>query len=112
MRVSRAKTTRTTSDDRSSNKVVALPVKGDGAPPDVTDGTEWSLAKALMHAQDAGAYASWIKGLERHARSGHVLTLRAPSRFHAAYVQSHLERRLLRLCQDVDSSVTELRIIV
>lgn len=97
--------------DQSDTTVVPLPVKTRVAAPDLTDGTEWDLVKGLMHAQDQGLYASWISGLKRAGRTGGVLTLQAPSRFHATYVQSHLERRLLRLCQDVDGDVTELRII-
>lgn len=91
--------------------VVPLPVRGDVPAPDVSGGTEWALARAVLHAEDAGTYASWIAALERVERAGGRLTLRAPSRFHAAYVQTHLERRLLTACRDVDSDVSELRIV-
>lgn len=97
--------------DAVDTTVVPMPVKGTVVAPDVSDGTEWALAKGLMHTQDAGLYASWISGLERAGRVGGVLTVKAPSRFHAAYVQSHLEARLLRVCQDVDSDVSEIRIV-
>ncbi|MEL6808946.1 MAG: hypothetical protein AAFO97_14315 [Pseudomonadota bacterium] len=92
-------------------KVVPLPVKGNVAPPDVGCGTEWALAQASLHSEDAGLYASWIAGLNRVERAGGRLTLRAPSRFHGAYVQTHLERRILLACRDVDSDVTEIRIV-
>lgn len=92
-------------------KVVPLPLKGTVTPPDVASGTEWSLAQAVLHREDAGLYASWIAGLDRVERAGGQLTLRAPSRFHGAYVQTHLERRILQTCQDVDSDVTEVRIV-
>ena len=39
------------------------------------------------------------------------LTLRAPSRFHAAYVQTHLEAVLLRACRDVDAEVSTIEIV-
>ena len=91
--------------------VVPLPVRGDVPAPDVSGGTEWALARAVLHAEDPGTYASWIAALERAERAGGRLTLRAPSRFHAAYVQTHLERRLLKACRDVDSDVSELRIV-
>ncbi|WP_298975321.1 hypothetical protein [uncultured Roseobacter sp.] len=91
--------------------VVPLPVRGTVAAPDVSTGTEWALAQALLHAEDAGTYASWIAALERVERAGGRLTLRAPSRFHAGYVQSHLERRVLAACQDVDADVAEVRIV-
>ncbi|MGZ2259799.1 DnaA N-terminal domain-containing protein [Roseobacter sp. A03A-229] len=91
--------------------VVPLPVPGAVSPPDVSSGAEWALAQALLHAEDPGTYASWIAALARAERAGGRLTLRAPSRFHAAYVQTHLAARLLTACQDVDGEVSELRIV-
>ena len=98
--------------EEEAPKVVPLPVKGAVVAPDVSGGTEWSLAQAILHAEDAGLYASWIAGLERVERAGGRLTLRAPSRFHGAYVQTHLERRVLAACREVDGDVTEVRVIV
>lgn len=92
-------------------KVVPMPVKGDVRPPDVSSGSEWALAKAVLHASDAGLYASWVSGLERVERAGGRLTLRAPSRFHGCYVQTHLERQILAALQDVDTDVSEVRVI-
>lgn len=94
-----------------SETVVPFPVKGDVPAPDLSSGTEWSLAQALIHQEDPGTYAAWIRGLQRAERKGAQLTLRAPSRFHASYVQTHLERRLLTACQAVDGGVTDLRIV-
>lgn len=91
--------------------VVPLPVKGDVPAPDVTSGTEWSLAQAVLHAEDGGSYASWLAALERVERAGGRITLRAPSRFHAAYVQSHLAARILAALREVDAEVGELRVI-
>ncbi|WP_300038278.1 hypothetical protein [uncultured Roseobacter sp.] len=91
--------------------VVPLPVRGTVPAPQVSDGTEWALAQAVLHAGDPGTYASWLAALERTERAGGRLTLRAPSRFHAAYVQTHLERRVLAACRDVDADVSEIRII-
>ena len=70
------------------------------------------MAKAVLHGEDPGLYASWIAALDRAERAGGRLTLRAPSRFHGAYVQAHLERKILLACREVDSEVTELRITV
>lgn len=82
---------------------------GQGAPaPDTSDGSEWSLAKAVLHREDGASYASWIATLERSARAGGRLTLRAPSRFHANYVMSHLRQKLLLACRDVDSDITDV----
>ncbi|TMM50563.1 hypothetical protein [Sulfitobacter sabulilitoris] len=95
----------------TSQTVVPLPVRGVVAAPDVSDGTEWALARALLHSEDAGVYASWIAALDRAERAGGRLTLRAPSRFHARYVQTHLDRRVLAACRDVDETVSEIRVI-
>jgi len=58
-------------------QVVPLPVKGDVPPPDLTSGTEWVLAQALLHAQDAGSYtrrdAIFCLGAYRTERSEAVL---------------------------------------
>ena len=94
-----------------SPTVVPLPVKGQVAPPDVSSGTEWALAQALLHAEDAATYATWISALMRAERAGGRVTLRAPSRFHAAYVQTHLERRVLAALKEVDAEVAEVRVI-
>ena len=94
-----------------TDRVVPLPVNGDVPAPDVSAGTEWALAQALLHGQDAGTYGAWLRALERCERAGGRLTLRAPSRFHAAYVQTHLAGAVLAACQAVDDDVSEVRII-
>ena len=89
-------------------RVVPLPVRGTVPAPDVGEGTEWALARAVLHAQDAGVYGSWLAALSREGRAGGRLTLRAPSRFHGAYVQSHLVPRLLEAVRAVDGDVAEV----
>jgi hypothetical protein len=56
------------------NKVVPLPVKGAVQPPDVSCGSEWALAKAILHQEDEASYASWIQALIRLERAGGRLT--------------------------------------
>ncbi len=91
--------------------VVALRPSGEVAAPDVSSGTEWALAQAVLHAKDPAAFGAWIAALKRGERAGGRLTLKAPSRFHAAYVQTHLTARLLAACRDVDETIAEIRII-
>jgi len=81
------------------------------AAPNVQDGTEWSLAQAVLYQEDQGTYAAWFKGLRRVARQGPQLTLSAPSRFHASYVLSHLMPRLSAALSAVDDAVTDIRVI-
>ncbi|WP_226781251.1 hypothetical protein [Oceaniglobus trochenteri] len=92
------------------SSVVPMPVRGAVTAPDVSDGTEWTLAQAVLHAEDAGLYGSWLRALVREGRAGGRLSLRAPSRFHAAYVQTHLRNRILAACQTVDSDVSDVTI--
>ena len=92
-------------------KVVPLPVQGTVPAPDVGQGTEWAMAQAVLHAEDPGSYASWMAALERVERAGGRLTLRAPSRFHAAYVQTHLTARVLAALREIGSDVVELRVL-
>ena len=92
-------------------EILPMPVRGEVPPPDLSPGTEWALAQALLHQENPGQFAAWIRGLDRAGRMGGRLTLAAPSRFHAAYVQTHLEPRILAALRSVDEDVTELRIV-
>ena len=92
-------------------KVVPLHVAGSITAPDVSSGTEWAFAPALLHAEAPAVYGAWLGALERAERAGGRISLRAPSRFHAAYVQTHLTARVLAACRDVDAKVSEVRII-
>lgn len=92
-------------------KVVALNTVTNVPAPDPGQGNEWALARTILHAEDPGSYASWLAALERCERAGGRVTLKAPSRFHAAYVQTHLQGRILAAMHDVDSGVVEIRII-
>jgi hypothetical protein len=88
-----------------STNIVPLQVKGTAPMPDGDDASEWGLARHALRAQDAGTYAAWIHALKRDGRAGGCLVLKAPSRFHASYVQTHLVGRLLAACRDVDPAV-------
>ena len=98
-------------DQSPANNVVPLRPNAPVPPPDVTAGDEWALGAALLHQQDPATYAAWIKALQREGRAGGQLTLRAPSRFHAAYVETHLKPRLLAACRAVDEAVEEILLV-
>jgi hypothetical protein len=91
--------------------IVPFPVKGNVAPPDVTDATEWGLAQAILFQQDVGRYGAWLQTLQRLSRAGGRLTLKAPSRFHAVYVQTHLEGAVLNACRAVDDTVSSVEFV-
>ncbi len=90
------------------SSVVPFRASGDAPPPDVSAGTEWVLAQAVLHRENPAVYGAWVRALDRVERAGGRLTLRAPSRFHAAYVQTHLSGQILAACQSVDGDVSDL----
>jgi hypothetical protein len=91
-----------------TERVVPMPSRGNIPVPDVSDGLEWSLAQALLHSEDPNTYGSWLRALARVERAGGRLTLKAPTRFHGVYVQTHFLGRVLKACQAVDGDVTEV----
>ena len=91
-----------------SERIVPMPSRGDIPAPDISDGLEWSLALALLHAEDPNTYGSWLRALSRVDRAGGRLTLKAPTRFHGVYVQTHFLSRIVTACQAVDGDVTEV----
>lgn len=92
--------------------IVPLPVKGRVDPPTLTDDTEWTLAQAILHAEDEATYGAWLRHLKRRERQGARLVLAAPSRFHAAYVETHLKARVLAACRAVDDGVGEVALVL
>ncbi len=99
-------------EEAPPSSVVPFPMKGAVPAPKLDDTTEWGVARALLHAQDAGQFGAWVEALTRIDRIGGRLVLKAPSRFHAAYVQTHLQANLLRAVQEVDEAVGSIELIV
>lgn len=98
-------------DGTDSDTVVPLAPRGPVPEPDLSGGHEWSLAAGVLHAEDPAAYGAWVHALRRVGRAGGALTLRAPSRFHAAYIETHLKDRLLRTLRSIDSEIDEIRLV-
>lgn len=64
-------------------------------------GGPWGRAQARLAAEDRALFDAWFSGLADAGVMGDCLTLVAPTRFHANYVQTHLIERLrvaLRRC--------------
>lgn len=93
------------------SNIVPLPARPVGDAPDISDGSEWSLARAILFTQDSANFAAWFRELGREGRAGGRLTLSAPSRFHASYVATHLIGRLTAACQSVDGDVTSVSVV-
>ncbi len=97
-------------DRKTPGNVVAMPLRKGAvvAAPELSPGTEWALAKGILHAEDPAIYQTWFAGLVRLRRDGARLVLAEPSRFHGSYVQTHLAGWLLAACRSVDGDVGEV----
>ncbi len=101
-----------TGADPEPSNVVPLKPTGPVPMPDISDGTEWALAQAILHQENPAQFSAWFAALKRSDRVAGRVQLRAPTRFHAAYVLTHLIPTLTRACQSVDADVTGVEIIV
>jgi DnaA-like protein len=79
-------------------KPVATPV-GEGL---------WAETQRQLHAEDSATFGAWFQGLIEAEREGGTVQLAAPSRFHATYVSTHLQARLLTALRRADSSVSDV----
>lgn len=71
----------------------------------------WGEAQARLAAEDRALFDAWFAGLaEAGVRDG-CLTLFAPTRFHASYVETHLLERLRIAVQRSDGSIVKLRVL-
>tara|TARA_R110000737_G_scaffold337840_1_gene358354 strand:- start:84 stop:758 length:675 start_codon:yes stop_codon:yes gene_type:complete len=89
----------------TSGNVVAFKVT-----PPQPDGTVWRQAQAHLHAEDGPTYGAWFHNLSDAGREDGCLTLAAPTRFHATYVETHLRGRLLSALRLSDPSIRDVRI--
>ncbi|WP_158970428.1 DnaA N-terminal domain-containing protein [Chachezhania sediminis] len=97
--------------DAPTDKVVPLQPRGPTqAIPIRDDGTEWSLAQAVLQGADAALFSAWFQALARTGREGGRLVLSAPSRFHASYVMTHYQALLESACRDIDPTVAEVAV--
>jgi len=97
--------------DKQDNKVIPLPIRGDVPKLRDLDGSDWALAQAVLHADDPATYGSWFHALTCQGRAGERITLQAPSRFHATYVQSHLLGRLVEACAGLGTGIETVEIV-
>jgi len=89
-------------------EIVPLPARGVVPVPDIGAGSSWDLARAVLHREDTANYGSWFHALRAGERAGGRQTLIAPSRFHAAYVQSRFAVQLLNVCQSIDEGISQV----
>ncbi len=71
----------------------------------------WGRIAAWLHREDPGFYAAWIAPLVEGDVGQGVLHLHAPSRFHAAYVESHARTRIDRARAACAPQITRIEIV-
>ncbi len=76
----------------------------------VADGSVWSAVAGLLFAEDPTVYGAWFQQLHEAGRHQDCLTLMAPTKFHATYVETHLSARILRAMRRVDPGLRSVRV--
>ncbi|WP_171060798.1 DnaA N-terminal domain-containing protein [Poseidonocella sp. HB161398] len=75
------------------------------------DGTLWSRALAELAAKDPAMAGAWFARLAEVDAEGGTLTLMAPSRFVAAYVETHFQTRILAAVSSQDTSIRSIELL-
>lgn len=96
------------SDGHQGNVV---PLRPSRAPVPDDDGTAWPAAAARLQAQDPAVYGNWFAPLHPLEIDQGILTLHAPTRFIANYVNTHFLPRIVAALAAEDRSIREVRII-
>lgn len=66
-----------------------------GTVPAESDGDPWSRVRRRLHAEDSALFENWFAKLKLKSNADGVVTLTAPSRFVARYLEAHLSGRLV-----------------
>ncbi len=75
------------------------------------DETLWSRTLAKLSRKDPAMVDAWFARLVEVDVDGGTLTLMAPSRFVAAYVETHFEMRILAAVSSLDTSVESISLL-
>ncbi|WP_300042681.1 DnaA N-terminal domain-containing protein [uncultured Paracoccus sp.] len=70
----------------------------------------WRQACRQLAAEDPVLFQTWLAALTEAGQDQGVLTLLAPTRFHASYVATHLLGRVLTALRRADASVRSVRV--
>ncbi|MDT1063911.1 DnaA N-terminal domain-containing protein [Paracoccus sp. CPCC 101403] len=71
----------------------------------------WAEASQRLLAEDRVLYESWFSSMTDAGIDSGCLTLVAPTRFHANYVQTHLSERLRTAVRRCDGTILRVRVI-
>ena len=78
------------------------------AAPDLSDGSEWSKVANIIYAEDPLRFKSWFAPMERYNLLDGILTLRAPSKFHANHVENNYKERILANLKEINPNIIEV----
>ena len=70
----------------------------------------WGAAQARLAGEDRALFDAWFAGLMDAGVAGDCLTLAAPTRFHANYIQTHLIERLRIAVFRSDAGIRQVRL--
>lgn len=87
-----------------------VPLRASPAP--MPDGGVWTAAQALLHKADPASYGAWFHTLNEAGIEAGCMMLTAPSRFHARYVETHLNDRLLTALRTIDPSLQGVQLVM
>ena len=91
-----------------AGNVVPLRPVASAAP--VQDGSIWAQVQGVLQRSDPASYAMWFAGLSEAQAGQGVLSLIAPSKFHASYVSTNLAERIRVALFSVDPSLRVIKI--
>lgn len=80
----------------------AEPVAGQGL---------WAAACRQLAAEDPPTFDAWLAGLRDAGLDQGVITLLAPTKFHATYVRTHFLSRIALILRRLDGDVTRVQIV-
>lgn len=87
-----------------------VPFKVKPPPSDVSETDAWTAVQSILHGRDPELWASWFQHLSEADRAGGVVTLVAPTRFMADYIEQKWSDRLLAAYGRVDPEIRKIRI--
>ena len=73
-------------------------------------GETFEQTETRLRAEDAATFDAWFRPLVESGAAEGVLSLTAPSRFHATYLRTHLAGRLQAAVRRADPSLASVRI--
>jgi hypothetical protein len=75
------------------------------------EGGLWPRLQATLHREDPQLYGAWFAALQAEGPEAGVLTLIAPSKFHADYLRSNHLHRLHRAALACDAGLSRIEVV-